>query len=190
MNVIDCVLGITSNTCCIESFQDVSKKCQVLFKEKGWTGITAAEPSLLELSNIFLDFCQNMQMKNPDSVYNDVLSVISEKSSQRFNTIKQFPSRLVFSKFMIFARIFMTCFDHESHQFKPLISLPKTDSEDIAAFIKITIKSLFDAIKRRSTLIIGKSARLKHQDSMDEHLQSLYPTYSLCKGYTNPYKVQ
>ena len=93
MNVIYCVLGITSNTCCIESFQDVSKKCQVLFKEKGWTGITA-DQSLLELANMFLDFCQKMQMKNPDSVYNDVLSVISEKSNHRFNTIKQFQSRL------------------------------------------------------------------------------------------------
>ena len=188
MNVIYCVLGITSNTCCIESFQDVSKKCQVLFKEKGWTGITA-DPSLLELANMFLDFCKKMQMKNPDSVYNDVLSVISEKSNHRFNTIKQFQSRLVYSKFMIFSRIFMTCYDNESKKFKPLISLPKTESEDIAAFIKITIKSLFDAIKRRSSLIIGKSARIKHQDIMDDHLQSLYPTYSLCKGFTNPYKV-
>ena len=100
MNVIYCVLGITSNTCCIESFQDVSKKCQVLFKEKGWTGITA-DPSLLELANMFLDFCQKMQMKNPDSVYNDVLSVISEKSNHRFNTIKQFQSREAFKKKII-----------------------------------------------------------------------------------------
>ena len=32
-------------------------------------------------------------------------------------------------------------------------------------------------------------AKPKHQELMDELLQSLYPVLSLCRGYTRPYQV-
>ena len=31
--------------------------------------------------------------------------------------------------------------------------------------------------------------KIKHLELMDDFLQSVYPVYSQCKGFTTPYKV-
>ena len=129
-----------------------------MFNEKGWSG-ALAEPVLQELSKKVLEICTNTPEKTSHSVY-QLLLVISQKSTQRYNTIKQFQLRASLSKFMIFSRIFMTCYDQNSHCFKSLTKLTRPEAEDMVSLIKVTIKPLFDAMKRKSTFfrynLIGK----------------------------------
>ena len=56
------------------------------------------------------------------------------------------------ARFLIFSRIFMTCFDEDNSCFYPMSELSKPDSEDIASLMKVTIKPIFDTIKRKSTI--------------------------------------
>ena len=112
---------------------------------------------------------------------------IQEKSTTYFGNIKQFSQRAIFTKFMIFAFIYSTCFDQYYGTFMPLVRLSKQELDDIIKYIKTRIKSLFDTVKRRSTIFFSGSIKNKHQDRMDDILQCVYPLYSVCKGFTNPY---
>ena len=156
--------GITSNPYYIEPFENVLKKCQNFFKERGWTG-ALADPVLIESTNKFLELCKQIQQNDPISTH-EVLNDIYETSMQQFRAIKHLWLKAVLAKFTIFAQVFLTTFDSSTQTFLPLVKLSKPCKENISTFIKGILKTLFDCVKRKSTLFFsgsGKTAKTKHQ---------------------------
>ena len=147
-----------------------------------------SDGSVVELSKLFLSFLSELSLNNTDSAL-DLNKIILEKSSQYFKNVKQFGQRAVFTKFMISAVIVSTCFDQCYGGFVPLVKLCKQKTAEIAHCIRTTVKTLFDANKRRSAVLLFPSSKLKHQEGMDELLQGLYPAYSVCRGLSQPYQV-
>ena len=85
---------------------------------------------------------------------------------QQFRAIKHLWLKAVLAKFKIFAQVFLTTFDSATQTFVPLVKLSRPSRENISTFIKGTLKTLFDAVKRKSTLFFngsGKTAKPKHQ---------------------------
>ena len=161
---IDLMIGITSNPCYIESCEDISRKCQNIFKDRGWTG-ALADPVLIDITNKFSELCRKIQGNDPHLAH-EVLNDIYETSMQQFRTIKHLWLKAIFAKFKIFAQVFLTTFDSSTQTFLPLVKLSRPCKENISTFIKGTLKTLFDAVKRKSTLFFngsGKTAKPKHQ---------------------------
>ena len=179
------VLGFVANTAQSDSQDDVVKKMKKFFLDKNLLG-PLAEGSVVEITKLFLKFYSELRLNKASSAYN-VMKIVLEKSTLNFGNIKQFSQRAIFTKFMIFAFIFNTCFDQYYGSFMPLAKLSKPELDDIIKYIKTRIKSLFDTVKRRSTIFFSGSIKNKHQDLMDDILQCIYPFYSVCKGFSNPY---
>jgi hypothetical protein len=179
------VLGVVANTAQSDSQDIMAQKMKTFFLEKNWTGPLAEGP-VLEIIKLFFKFHSELSLNKASSAYN-VMKDIQEKSTTYFGNIKQFSQRAIFTKFMIFAFIYSTCFDQYYGTFMPLVKLSKQELDDIIKYIKTRIKSLFDTVKRRSTIFFSGSIKNKHQDLMDDILQCVYPMYSVCKGFTNPY---
>ena len=179
------VLGVVANTAQSDSQDMMVRKIKHFFLEKNWTGPLAEGP-VLEIIKLFFKFHSELCLNKSTSAHN-VLRDILEKSTMYFGNIKQFSQRAIFTKFMIFAFIYNTCFDQYYNSFMPLVKLSKQEKDDIIKYIKVRIKSLFDTVKRRSTIFFSGSIKNKHQDLMDDILQSVYPFYSMCKGFSNPY---
>ena len=161
---IDLILGITSNPCYIESCEDISNKCQNVFKDRGWTG-PLADPVLIVLTNKFSELCRKIEENDPHLAH-EALNDIYETSMQQFRAIKHLWLKAVLAKFKIFAQVFLTTFDSATQTFVPLVKLSRPCKENISTFIKGTLKTLFDALKRKSTLFFngsGKAAKPKHQ---------------------------
>ena len=96
----------------------------------------------------------------------EVLNDIYETSMQQFRAIKHLWLKAVLAKFKIFAQVFLTTFDSNTQTFLPLVKLSGPCKENISTFIKGTLKTLFDAVKRKSTMFFngsGKAAKHKHQ---------------------------
>ena len=145
------LLGIVSTPSCIECLEGISKKCQTLFKEKGWSEFTA-EPSLVELTVLLLDLCKNITNKNSQEFF-ETLKTVSEKSTTKFESTRQFSLRIVYAKILIFSRIFLACFDFQTLSFRPIVKLPKSELDTLQAFLSSTLKPLVQTIKRKSTIL-------------------------------------
>ena len=137
---------------CVECLEDVLKKCQNLFKEKGWSDFTT-DPSVVEISSLMQELYKNLSQRSSGTTILETLKTLTEKCTQRFNSIRQLSLRIMFARLMLFSRIFLSCYDSETQCFKPLIKLSASGTDDLLTFFSATMKPLNDAIKRKSTLL-------------------------------------
>ena len=156
------------------------KKC---FEERGWTGPTA-DPSVEELVKLLLKAAKELSEGSFDLSVETVIE-LEDKANKCFSSIKHFSQRTIFTRFIIFAFLFRACYSKEVG-FTPISMLPSVQREGIHVFLRARVKSLFDAVKRKSTFF-SSSIKNKHQESMDELLRVLYPLYSISRGWTNPH---
>ena len=120
---------------------------------------------LIVLTNKFSELCRKIEENDPHLAH-EALNDIYETSMQQFRAIKHLWLKAVLAKFKIFAQVFLTTFDSATQTFVPLVKLSRPCKENISTFIKGTLKTLFDALKRKSTLFFngsGKAAKPKHQ---------------------------
>ena len=142
----------------------------------------------VELVKIFLDFCSHLRKNDLVSALRTITE-ISKLSTENFNVLKSLAQRVFLAKFMIFSHIFLCCYEETKSDVVSLATLSITAREDVITFIKDTVKSLMDSIKRKSTSFFTGSSKNKYQELLDEILHNIYPVYSVCRGYNQPYRV-
>ena len=153
------------------------------FEDRGWSGPTA-DPTVDELVKLLLKASKELSEGKFDFSVETVIE-LEDKANKCFSSTKHFSQRAIFTRFIIFAVLFRACYSKDLG-FTPLSMLPPRHREDIHAFLRARVKSLFDAVKRKSTFF-SSSIKNKHQDSMDELLRVLYPLYSVSRGWSSPY---
>ena len=153
------------------------------FEERGWTGPNA-EPTVEQLVKLLLKASKELSQGTFEKSVETVIQ-LEDKANKCFSSIKHFSQRTIFTRFIIFAFLFRACYSKEVG-FTPISMLPSVQREGIHIFLRARVKSLFDAVKRKSTFF-SSSIKNKHQESMDELLRVLYPLYSISRGWSNPH---
>ena len=161
------------------------EKMKKSFEERGWSG-PIADPLVDELVKLLLKASKELSEGSFDFSVETVIEV-EDKANKCFSSIKHFSQRTIFTRFIIFAFLFRACYSKEAG-FTPISMLPSKQREGIHLFLRARVKSLFDAVKRKSTFF-SSSIKNKHQESMDELLRVLYPLYSVSRGWSNPHHL-
>ena len=193
-------LGLTANTACHLTYREIELQSCKYFQENNHhhnnnnnnNNTTKTSPvgdsTQVELVKIFLDFCSHLRKNDLVSALRTITE-ISKLSTENFNVLKSLAQRVFLAKFMIFSHIFLCCYEETKSDVVSLATLSITAREDVITFIKDTVKSLMDSIKRKSTSFFTGSSKNKYQELLDEILHNIYPVYSVCRGYNQPYRV-
>ena len=197
-------LGLTTNTASHLTYREIEQQSRDKFKENNnntnnnnnnnhnnnATKTSAAGDSTqIELVRIFQDFCVNLRNNDLDSAV-QLITEISKLSTETFKVLKSFGQRVFLAKFMIFSHIFLCCYEETQTDVVSLATLSNTVREEVINYIRDTIKSLMDSIKRKSTSFFTGSSKNKYQEPIDELLHNIYPVYSVCRQYNQPYRVK
>ena len=181
-------LGISTNIASYQTFTEVTQLVNGLREENNLQKIIpAGDANVTELMNILQEFCFDLKKYQLLSA-EEKIRKISRIATENFKSQRNLSQKIVFSKFIIFSHIFMQCLEG-TESCVSLTTLSKQSKENIANYIKSTIKSLMDSIKRKSNSFFTGSSKSKSQDLVDDILHNVYPAYSVCQDYTQPYKV-
>ena len=186
-------LGLATNTARHVTYREIEEQSSKLLKENNHNAanktIAMGDATQIELVRIFQDFCLHLRKNDLDSAVRTIKE-ISKLSTENFKALKNLGQRVFLAKFMIFSHIFLCCYEETQTGVVSLATLSNSVREDVIAFIKDTIKSLVDSIKRKSTSFFTGSSKNKSQDLIDDFLHNVYPVYSVCRLYNQPYTVK
>lgn len=177
------------------------------FAECGWSGPPAKRPStdissrqlrgsvtslsdiaeslVDELVKLLLKSYQELREKNFDNSVDTIIQ-LEEKANKNFSTTKSFAQRIIFTRFILFAFLFRACYSESESAFCSVASLSKKQKDDILAFLRSRVKILHDIVKRKTTFF-SSSIKNKHQELMDDLLRTIYPFYSVSRGWSSPF---
>ena len=151
--------------------------------------LTLADGTQMELVKKFQELCVHLRKNDLDSA-GRMIREISRISTDNFKALKNLGQRVFLAKFMIFSHIWLCCYEETQAGVLSLATLSNTVREDIITFLRDTIKSLMDSIKRKSTSFFTGNSKNKYQELIDDILHKIYPVYSVCRQYNQPYRVK
>ena len=190
------ILGLVTNTSRHVTYREIEKQSSQLLKENNnynnnnaTKTITMGDATQTELVKIFQDFCLHSRNNDLDSAVRTIMEM-SKLSTENFKSLKNLGQRVFLAKFMIFSHIFLCCYEENQTGVVSLATLSNTLREDVITFIKDTVKSLMDSIKRKSTSFFTGNSKNKSQDLIDDILHNIYPVFSVCRQYNQPYRVK
>ena len=175
------LLGVPTNPSHQKTFDEI----QELLKEYSQK-VGVGDSPVTELLKILQEFCHHLREKDLRSI--DIkMRRMSGLATVNFKMVKNLSQRIVLAKFVIFSRI---CHHYLEEKVDSITRLSRSAREDVTGSIKLTLKVLLDSIKSKSNSFFTGSSKTKSQDMVDEVLQSVYPTFSACQEYSQPYKAR